>query len=421
MLIYNLFPLLAGKLTHWGSHLERAKDLGFDWVFVNPIQKTGKSGSLYSVADYAEINPRIVDAAAGTTGREQVLAMTTQAKELGLRVMVDLVINHTAYDSPLVTQHARWYKQENGRVAHPFALEDGHKVVWEDLAHLDWRCSEREAMFQYFRGVVFDLVELGFEGFRCDAAYQVPADIWRRLIQETKAKYPAVAFTAETLGCPADLTRETAAAGFDYVFNSSKWWDFEAPWLLEQYNLVRNVCPTIGFPESHDTARLAEEMHGNVKALEQRYLFSALFSGGVLMPMGYEFAFKRRLHVVMTEPEHWEHTGVDLSDFIRKTNAVKRAFPVFQEDAPTHLLHNHDNRNVMVMWKGATKVRQEALIILNRDPWNRSYYRSDRLRNLVQSGMPLKCVSPENPMEHIAEPFEYELRPGEAIVIVAAR
>jgi len=46
MIIYNLFPLLAGPLNHWEGHMKRAADMGFEWIFVNPIQKSGRSGSL---------------------------------------------------------------------------------------------------------------------------------------------------------------------------------------------------------------------------------------------------------------------------------------------------------------------------------------------------------------------------------------
>lgn len=57
MIIYNLFPLLAGKFGEWEGHLLRASRMGFDWVFVNPVQRTGASGSLYSIADYFALNP----------------------------------------------------------------------------------------------------------------------------------------------------------------------------------------------------------------------------------------------------------------------------------------------------------------------------------------------------------------------------
>ena len=46
------------------------------------------------------------------------------------------------------------------------------------------------------------------------------------------------------------------------LFNSLKWWDFESPWLLDQYEKFRRIAPSIAFPESHDTERLVTELHG---------------------------------------------------------------------------------------------------------------------------------------------------------------
>src|ERR1044071_2930431 len=63
MIIYNLFPLLAGNVRDWKPHLVRAADMGFDWIFINPIQFPGFSGSLYSIKDYFDFNPLIADGA----------------------------------------------------------------------------------------------------------------------------------------------------------------------------------------------------------------------------------------------------------------------------------------------------------------------------------------------------------------------
>jgi starch synthase (maltosyl-transferring) len=61
MILYNLFPLLAGPFPRWQPHLDRARAMKFDWVYVNPIQRTGASGSLYSIADYFQLNPALLD------------------------------------------------------------------------------------------------------------------------------------------------------------------------------------------------------------------------------------------------------------------------------------------------------------------------------------------------------------------------
>ena len=101
MKVYNLFPPLAGRFTQWAPHLEQAADMGFDWVFLNPVQRPGKSGSLYSIADYFALNPLFVDPASPLEPDAQLRDTMAFAESRGLRVMVDLVINHCAADSRL--------------------------------------------------------------------------------------------------------------------------------------------------------------------------------------------------------------------------------------------------------------------------------------------------------------------------------
>lgn len=422
MVIYNLFPLLAGKFAQWQGHLARASEMGFNWIFVNPLQRPGSSGSIYSIADYFDFNPVLIDEMAGKPPADQVRDVANNARELGLEMMIDLVINHCSVDSPLLTSHPDWFLWEaKGQVAHPFADENGKKVVWKDLAQFNHRnTSDKEGLYQYFFSIVKFLADLGFKGFRCDAAYQLPRSLWERLIRETKKRYPGALFFAETLGNPPDLTRKTASAGFDYIFNSSKWWDYQKHWLMKQYALTRDIAPSISFPESHDTIRLSEEVNGNVTALKQRYLFSALFSGGVMMPMGYEFGFRRSLHVVRTKPGDWENTGLDLTYFIAQVNEIKSEHVIFQEDAPTEILH-HENPNILLMWKASTYTREESLLVLNKDIHHPQHFYTDSLQKYLQAGAPLLDISPENPLDYIPSPFVYDLAPGQGIVLITQR
>lgn len=421
MILYNLFPLLAGPFSQWEPHLKRAAEMSFDWVFVNPVQRLGQSGSLYSIADYFSFNPALLEAAGPCPAEEQFGRMMDQARSAGLRMMTDLVINHCAIDSSLTREHPEWFVREaGGRVANAFCMQERKKVVWKDLAQFDHKTRDLEGLYRHCLGIVEHLIGLGFEGFRCDAAYQVPRSFWHRLMREVRSRHPRTVFVAETLGCTADQTKETARAGFDYVFNSSKYWNFHDWWLIEQYNLIRETAPSISFPESHDTARLCAEFHGNINALKQRYLFAALFSAGVMMPMGFEFAFRNPLHVVRTTPADWENTGVDLSSYVRKVNEIKKGHVVFLEESPTHFLPCH-NPNVLLMWKASTKHREESLLILNKDPWNYQEFYTDHFRHFIQSGAPLRDVSPEYPLDYIHEPFHYALRPGQGIVLVTTR
>lgn len=422
MRMYNLFPLLAGHFGQWETHLERAAAMRFDWVFVNPLQKTGASGSLYSIADYFQLNPLLVDPKSKKTAEQQLRTLIHQAeKKHRLRFMTDLVLNHCAIDSPLLKQHPEWFVREHGQVQRPFCLEDGgHKVVWEDLAQLDHGRSHDNGLYAYFRKIIESYIDLGFKGFRCDAAYQLSPELWRQLITDTKQKHPDVVFTAETLGCSAERTKQTAQAGFDYIFNSSKWWDFESPWLPEQYQLLRQAAPSISFPESHDTPRLFAESNGNAEALKQRYLFSAVFSSGVMMPMGYEYGFSKPLHVVHTRPGDWENTEVDLTEFITQVNTVKADYPIFQEEGPFNLI-GYTQSPILFFWKASLSGQQEALILLNKDPWHRHEFSTPDLYQYVQSRAPFTDLSPEYPLAYVPSPYHFDLLPGMVRVMVTTQ
>jgi len=365
--IYNVFPLLAGPLAHWTTHFKRAAAMGFTWIFVNPFHQTGFSGSLYSIRDYFALDPRLDDGT-GRPAESQLRDMLGEASQLGLRVMMDLVINHTAFDSPLIRQHPDWFRRDDtGQIVHPGAVDGTERVVWRDLAEVDNENSpDREALWAYWRRLALHYAGLGFRGFRCDAAYQVPGTLWRDLIGAVKAGHPGVLFFAETLGCTPEQTLETARTGFDFIFNSSKWWDFREAWCLEQYALTAPVIPSVSFPESHDTPRLAAELGGDQAAVLQRYAFAATFSTGVATPMGFEYGFRKRLHVVKTTPADWESPQWDLTAAIGAIHRTKAAFRVLNEEGPLQTVDLGDPR-LFGLRKRTRDGQEEVLVVLNMD------------------------------------------------------
>jgi starch synthase (maltosyl-transferring) len=370
-IIYNLFPPLAGTIPQWENHLDRIANLGFTWIFLNPIHTPGLSGSLYAVKDYYGINPLFYP----ESGQDPEVALrhfVKEAERRGLKVMLDLVINHTAIDSPLVTQHPEWYaKDKQGKIKHPGAIDpaDATKVtVWGDLAELEyWPAPDPEGLLHYFDGVVAKYLGLGFKGFRADAAYKIPGDFWNRLIGEARDLEPEVQFFAETLGCRLEECAQLSSAGFDFLYNSSKWWDFKETWCLEQYNDFRHIAPSVSFPESHDTARLAAESHGAPEVARQRYLFAAYFSTGLMMPIGFEYGFTKRLNVVQTRPTDWETPTYDLTPLIKSVNRMKKTCPVFLEEGPQTRV-NPAAEPVTVLLKSRESRKGRVLVVINTTP-----------------------------------------------------
>lgn len=371
--IYNLFPLLAGDIAHWETHLPRIAALGFNWVFVNPFHYPGFSGSLYAIKDYYRLNP-LFRGGSHKSANDLLAHFVRAADGHGLRVMMDLVINHTARDARLVGEHPDWYaRDEDGAVLSPYAADPDEpdnvekRTVWGDLAEIDYaHNADRAGLIGYWQDLVRHYTRLGFAGFRGDAAYKVPGEVWGQVIAAAREENAAARFFAETLGCrPAEVV-QLQRAGFDYLFNSSKWWDFRADWLLEQYEQFRAIAPSIAFPESHDTARVAAQAGGDERVSRLRYLFAATFSTGLMMPLGYEYGFRKQPHVVDSRPEDWEPAHFDLSDFIARTNRIKADTPVLNEEGPQRRITPADDPVVALLRQGVTAAGR-VLTLINPD------------------------------------------------------
>jgi starch synthase (maltosyl-transferring) len=212
---------------------------------------------------------------------------------------------------------------------------------------------------------------LGFGGFRCDAAYKVPAEVWRGLISDAKAADPEVVFCAENLGAPKEAVLALSGAGFDYLFNSVKWWDFESPWLLEQYEDFRHIAPSIGFPESHDTDRLVNELRAAgipepqiEPRYRQAYAFAAAYSTGVMMPIGFEYGWSRRLDVVANSNHDPEPERFDLSQFVAEVNAMRKSIPALNEEGPLRRLSNQADP-LLVLERRTESGDDRAFILVN--------------------------------------------------------
>jgi starch synthase (maltosyl-transferring) len=421
-IIYNLFPTLVGPVSGWVGHAVHARAMGFNWLYVNPVTYPGFSGSLYAVKEHAQLHPELVPPGAGSD--LDVLAPVIAAiRELGVEVMLDLVVNHTSRDCPLVTAHPDWFRRDAaGRVVSPSVVDPGDpelETVWGDLAEVDNAGSpDREALWRFWLGLVDRTMDLGVTGFRCDAAYKVPAALWRRLISHAKDRVPESLFVAETLGCQPEEVEALADAGFDYVYNSSKWWDGLAPWALDQHERFRRVAPSISFPESHDTPRLAAETGGNEAVQGQRYALAAVFSAGVQLPVGYEFGFRRALDVVKTRPGDWETPAFDLTGFVRHVNRLKATHPLFETEGVLRAL-DWDTADITVLrrWSGEGG-RHRGVILLNRSATGDREVRVDR-RELAPGARLLRLDRDDDHAGVEPVPDVVRLSPAELALLAA--
>ncbi|PKL43329.1 MAG: alpha-amylase [Candidatus Riflebacteria bacterium HGW-Riflebacteria-2] len=415
--LYNLYPRLLGSMSKWAEHLDRIKDMGFNSVWVNPFHYPGFSGSLYSPKDYYKFNPLFINNNSAKAPAEQLRDFSNACHKRGLLFIMDLVINHTAFDCTLVEEHADWYKRdEHGKIVQPGAMHDGKWVTWGDLAEVDNLASkDRDNLWLFWWKMMSYYIEMGVDGFRCDMAYQVPGELWEYLMTRSRGQKPGCLFLAESLGCDFKQVKVLAGMGFDYLFNSIKYWDFNEPWAMEQYNTLSMLKPSIAFPESHDTQRLLEHLNGDLAAVKRQILFSAVFSSGYMIPIGFEYGFRKMLNVVKTDPTWWEETGVDLSPYVKQVANLKDRYPVLKVEPGIEIVDQANWPNVFCFKKSQPGMKK-IFVILNKDRGNHQHVYIPDVKAVLGTS-DITDISPEYALSAIPQTLDYSLRPSEIKII----
>jgi cyclomaltodextrinase / maltogenic alpha-amylase / neopullulanase len=187
--IYEIFPRAfspEGNFNGITQQLDRLKDLGVTILWLMPIhqigqqKKKGSIGSPYAVRDYYSINPDY-----GTS--EDLHRLINEAHKRGLKVIIDIVANHTSWDSVMM-KHPDFYKHDaQGKIIWPYD--------WTDVAWLNY---DSPKLRDYMTDVLkYWIREFDLDGFRCDVAGEVPADFWERARAEIEKIKPEVVMIAE--------------------------------------------------------------------------------------------------------------------------------------------------------------------------------------------------------------------------------
>lgn len=95
-----------GPIDEWRAHFAEAKDRGYTMLHYPPLQERGESDSPYSIRDQMKYDPGMFGGSLDGTGRHKVEEILKIAKEeYGLLSLTDVVLNHTANDSPWLVEH----------------------------------------------------------------------------------------------------------------------------------------------------------------------------------------------------------------------------------------------------------------------------------------------------------------------------
>ena len=251
--VYEIFPRAfspEGNFNGITARLEQLKVLGVTILWLMPIhqigqeKKKGSIGSPYAVRDYYSINPDY-----GT--KEDLRRLINEAHKRGLKVIIDIVANHTSWDSVLM-KNAEFYKHDaQGRIMWPYD--------WTDVAWLNYENAKlRDYMTEMLK---YWIREFDLDGFRCDVAGEVPVEFWERARAEIEKTKPDLVMIAEAskpelLVKAFDLDYAWPLHGTlsDVVMGNAPATEIRRVWEQERAKFPRGTSHML-FSDNHDERR----------------------------------------------------------------------------------------------------------------------------------------------------------------------
>lgn len=333
--IYQIFTrnYKDGTFKAVENDLERIKALGVDIVYLLPIQPSGEvhrkgsMGSPYAIKDY-----RAVDPAQGTM--DDFKSLCNKIHEMGMKVMIDVVYNHTSPDSVLAMTHPEWfYHKADGTLGN--RVGDWWDVVDLDYSHMELWEYQIETLKMWAEYV---------DGYRCDVAPMIPLDFWKRARKEVSEIKPDFIWLAEAVepsfisynrnrGVPTSSDSELFEAfdlAYDYdVYGLQKDAMTGANSLrhfLARVNLQEGIYPEnyvkLRCLENHDRARAAC-LVPDEKSLRNWTAFQFFEKGTPMLYAGQEFEVTK--HPTLFDRDTVDfNTGKDISSLIGKLAEIKK-------------------------------------------------------------------------------------------------
>ncbi len=195
-----------GTFKAFEEHLPRLQAMGIKILWLMPIypisfeKRLGSLGSYYAISDFQGINPEFGN-------KEDFKHLMDTCHEMGFKVILDWVGNHTGWDHPWIKENPEWYTHNaEGDIIYP--------ETWEDVADLNYENKKMQKAM--LKDMTYWVKEFDVDGYRCDYAGGVPLEFWetaRKKLDKIKPVYM--------------LAEDDRAMSFmTHAFNSNYGWSF---------------------------------------------------------------------------------------------------------------------------------------------------------------------------------------------------
>ena len=335
-----------GTMKSFKKKLPKLKELGVDILWFMPIQPIGIKnrkavgdsfvedfpnpdykkywGSPYSISDYKQVNPRY-----GTLSEFKELVELCH--QLDMKVILDWVANHTAWDNSWIIDHPEWYTHDStGKITDPIG-EDGKSWGWTDVADLNYDNDKmRKAMTD---AMSFWIKECDIDGFRCDVAMEVPVDFWNEASKQLNQIKPIFMLAESEAHKPSMFDSAfDAYYGWEmhHVFNKLYTGELSSSDIIRVMDEKDSICGDHVFPMNFITNHDENSWNGTIserlgESWEAMAVLSYTLRGMPLIYSGQEVGLDHRLSFFEKDSIDWDKSnGEDYFNFYKKLNKLKQ-------------------------------------------------------------------------------------------------
>lgn len=313
-----------GTFSAFSEHLQTLKDMGINTLWfmpIHPISETKRSGvlgSYYSITDYREVNPEF-----GT--KEDFKALVDQAHEMGFKVMMDWVANHTGWDSAWIKDHPDWYtKGADGEITDPVGMG------WPDVADLNYDNMDMRA--EMIACMKYWVEEFDVDGFRCDYASGVPTDFWEAARTEIESVKPVLMLAED------DSNKALLNYAFDLNYN---WELYDALRYVvigtKRANVIKYYIPDdypdgtyrLNFLDNHDKNSWEHTIMDAFSRDALPAMFSLIYTipGTPLIYTGDEIGLDHNIAFMEKDSIDWNSSDVSYRELLAELAAIRSENP----------------------------------------------------------------------------------------------
>ena len=359
----------GGDLAGVREKLDYLSDLGVTTVWLSPVfkmrtEKVGEWGAFhgYWVKDLTEVEPRF-----GTATELRELSRDLHRRDM--RLVLDMVWNHTDYEAPLRLEHPDWFHQR-GDIQD---WDDPIDVVEGDVHGLPDLAQEKPEVAQWLKTESLAWIEKAdADGFRVDAVRHMPLSFLADMNAALDEKRGGFWTVGEDFdGDATRLAHTLSAGGFDAVFDFSLRYAMIDAFckdasmgrlasVLSADRLIGDPQRMVTFLDNHDVPRILHECGGEGWRVDAAFTFLMNVRGTPTLTWGTELGLDGGEEPDNRRDMPWGRLGAlegDRRTGVRRAMAIRRDTPAARGGA-SRVLSFSDDRLVM------TQVLEDEAIVL---------------------------------------------------------